>query len=162
EAEAARLQAESARAETERVAAFLTGLFRNADPGQSRGNEVTVREVLDRGAEQIRADLNEAPLVRARLLHTIGDVYWKLGLLPQALPLVQEGLSLREAELGPNHLDVATSLRLVAILETELGDREGAELHFRRVLAIREAAHGPDHLDVANSLGNLGYFLMEQ
>ncbi len=162
EAERARQQAELARAETERVVAFLAGLFRNADPGQSRGAAVTVREVLDRGAAQISADLNEAPLVRARLLHTIGDVYWKLGLVQEALPFVQEGLALREAELGPNHLDVATSLRLTAILATELGDRGQAEASFRRVLAIREAAFGPDHLDVANSLGNLGYFLMEQ
>jgi tetratricopeptide (TPR) repeat protein len=162
EAERARQAAEAARAETERVASFLASLFTAAAPEQTRGREVTARELLDRGAERIGQDLDEAPRVRARLLHTIAGVYQRLGLYREALPLAEQALELRTAELGEGDLAVAESLRLLAILHVELGDRDRAGELFRHVLELREAALGPEHPDVGDSLGNLGYFLMQQ
>ena len=162
DAEKARLAAEAARSETEKVAGFLVGLFSEASPEQNRGVQVTARELLDRGATRIRGELGETPLVRARLLHTIAGVYQRLGLFREALPLAQEALGLRESALGGDDLLVAQSLRLLAIVEVELGDREAAGERFRRVLAIRERALGSDHPEVGDSLGNLGFFLMQQ
>lgn len=162
EAEKARAAAESARAETEKVADYLVSLFSEADPENSRGREVTARELLDRGAARIRGELDETPLVRARLLHTIAGVYQRLGLYNEARPLAVEALALREKELGANDLLVAQSLRMLAILEVELGDRDAAGERFRRVVEIREKALGPDHPDVGDALGNLGFFLMQQ
>ncbi len=162
EAERARVVAESARAETEKVADYLVSLFSEADPENSRGREITARELLDRGAARIRGELDETPLVRARLLHTIAGVYQRLGLYNEARPLAVEALALREKTLGANDLLVAQSLRMLAIIEVELGDRDAAGERFRRVVEIREKALGPDHPDVGDALGNLGFFLMQQ
>ena len=162
EADRARVAAEAARAETEKVASFLVGLFAEADPEKSRGREVTARELLDRGAEQIRGELDETPVLRARLLHTIAGVYQRLGLYNEARPLAMEALALRERELGADDLLVAQSLRLLGIIEVELGDRDAAGALFQRVLSIREKALGPDHPDVGDALGNLGFFYMQQ
>ncbi len=162
EAEQARLAAESARAETEKVADYLVGLFSEADPENSRGREITARELLDRGAARIRGELDETPVVRARLLHTIAGVYQRLGLYNEARPLAVEALALREKALGASDLLVAQSLRMLAIIEVELGDRDAAGERFRRVVEIREKALGPDHPDVGDALGNLGFFLMQQ
>ncbi len=48
-----------ARAEAEtadRTTRFMVSLFQLADPNENRGNAVTVKEVLDKGAQEIRND----------------------------------------------------------------------------------------------------------
>ncbi|MEJ2206007.1 MAG: serine/threonine-protein kinase [Gemmatimonadota bacterium] len=55
------------RDRAQQVVDFLVGLFANADPYRTRGEEITVREVLDQGAQRARAELAEQPLVQATL-----------------------------------------------------------------------------------------------
>ncbi len=64
-----------------------------------RGNSVTAREMLDRGAERIRGDLAEDPLVQAQLMRTMGEVYREMGLFAQAQPLLEQALSLQRVRL---------------------------------------------------------------
>jgi tetratricopeptide (TPR) repeat protein len=74
------------------------------------------------------------------------------------LPLREQlGLYL-EAELGPEHPDVAANLHGMVWTLEELGKIDEAERTCRRALAIREKALGPEHPDVAASLVALGYF----
>lgn len=75
-----------------RSAEFMTELFRIADPGESRGNSITVREVLDRGANSLRSDDSLAPEVRSHLLQTVGQVYRNLGLLEDSETLLREAV----------------------------------------------------------------------
>src|SRR5215510_12485633 len=92
-----------------RTADFLTGLFEVVDPGEARGNTVTAREILDRGAGRIQAELREEPEVRASLMGTMGVVYSRLGLYPAALPLLREALEERRRVLGGENELVAES-----------------------------------------------------
>lgn len=55
-------QAETA----DRVSELLVSLFRVSDPGESRGNTITAREILDVGSERISRELKDQPVVRAR------------------------------------------------------------------------------------------------
>ena len=99
-------QAEKARREAttaSRTSEFMTSLFAVADPGESRGNAVTARELLDRGATQINDELRGEPLVRAELMHTMGVAYSGLGLNDPALKLTAEALQERKRQLGRNH-----------------------------------------------------------
>ncbi|MEO1575960.1 MAG: serine/threonine-protein kinase, partial [Pseudomonadota bacterium] len=68
--ESTRAQQENARAQA--VVEFLVELFEETDPGNARGREVTVREVLDRGSERLATELPEQPLVKATLRETVG------------------------------------------------------------------------------------------
>ncbi len=151
--------ARQAQGETQEVVEFLVDLFEVNDPGSSRGDTITARELLDRGAEKIRARLGEQPLARARLLDTMGRVYQELELHEVAERLLREALAIREASLGPEHPEVGTSLDHLGDLQWLRGDYPGAEATLRRALAIREKAFAPEHLAVADVLDNLGSVL---
>ena len=80
-------QVEAAKAQ--QVAAFLQDLFEVSSPSQSRGETVTARELLDRGAERLDADLADQPEVRATMYDVVGSVYRELGLYDDAASLLQ-------------------------------------------------------------------------
>ncbi len=100
--EARALEAESTaqdEAETaKQVSEFLIELFQVSTPGEAGSDEITAREILDRGAERIVQDQDIPPVVRARLMGTLGMVYRGLGLFDQAFPLLEEALRPVEPE----------------------------------------------------------------
>jgi serine/threonine protein kinase len=151
ERDRANREAESAK----QVSEFLVGLFKVSDPSEARGNTITAREILDRGSARIGHELQDQPLVHARMMGTIGNVYNSLGLGKEATPLLEGALHIREKTLGPNHLDVAQSLYDLAWGHWD----EGGLALFRRSLEIREKALGPDHPDVAYCLWGIGVCL---
>ncbi len=155
ERDRANLQARAA----ERVAEFLVGLFEVADPGEARGNTITARELLDRGAQRVERELRDDPLVRATMMDTIGRVYQNLGLYEPARPLLENALDTRRELLGEGHPDAVLSLNNVAWLLESAGNYEAAEPYYRRVLELRRTTLGDDHLQVATSLNNLGLLL---
>ena len=65
---------------SKRVSDFLVELFRVSDPDKARGETITAREILDRGAERIDQELDDEPEVQAQLMDTMGLVYRSLGL----------------------------------------------------------------------------------
>ncbi len=140
---------------SKQVSGFLVGLFKVSDPSEARGNSITAREILDRGAEKIEIELKGQPLVQARLMGTMGNVYVSLGLYEKAEMLLENALKIRESRLPRGHPDVATALNNLALLYKNQGRYRAAEPLYQRALAIREKVLGPDHLDVATSLNNL-------
>jgi tetratricopeptide (TPR) repeat protein len=78
------------RAAADRTARFMISLFELADPGENRGDTVTVREVLDRGAAEIGNAMKDQPAVRADLLTAMGQAYSGLGLYDPAKTLLAE------------------------------------------------------------------------
>ena len=99
-----------------------------------------------------------APLQQAKLGDAIGRWFYNAGGISnwnQALPLHERALAIRDAQLGPDHPDTATSLNNLALLHKAMGDHAKALPLYERALAIREAQLGPDHPDTAKSLNNL-------
>lgn len=138
------------------VSSFLVDLFRTADPSRTRGATITAREILDRGAAQVRGELAGQPLVQARLMDTLGRVYDSLGLYDQAQPMLETALDTRRRLLGPNHLDVASTLAAIGTMAFHQGEFVKAKSLMEQGLAIREKMLGPANLDVAASLHSLG------
>lgn len=93
------------------------------------------------GATQRERRLPPAKLDRARY--------------PEAVPLFQQALYLREQLLGSEHTLVATSLNKLATLYAEQGKYGEAEPLFQRALRIWERQLGPEHPDVARALNKL-------
>lgn len=145
-----------ARDEAEEVTKLLVELFEVSDPGTARGRNVTAREILDRGAERIGAELEDRPRIRARLLVTIGEVYRQLGLYEQAAPLLEEALEMRRELFGERSLEVADSLYQLGRLKNAVGRYEEAEEFYRPSLELREELLGPDHPRVAEVLTSRG------
>ncbi len=147
-------------AKAEQVSRFLEGLFESNDPDNARGEEVTGRELLERGLAQ--ADrLSGDPVMQAQLLATIGRVYESLGEFAKARPPVERALQLREAALGATHLDVAESRRRLGVLLRHLGDRSGSERELRRALEIDRPQQPAGGVALAADLHELGHTLVE-
>jgi serine/threonine-protein kinase len=119
-----------------RVADFLADVFRAPNPERSRGSEVTARELLERGAERISAELGDDPALRLRLQRVIADTYRSLGLFKQAEALLSEALQAADdsargallSDLGWVHAfqgrfeDSAARLRQAVELERAVGN----------------------------------------
>jgi non-specific serine/threonine protein kinase/serine/threonine-protein kinase len=118
----------------ERVSAFLVGLFQSSDPEQAQGDQATAQELLERGVERLRGELTEEPLIRARLLHTLGNVQRSLGRYEQARGLLEEAVELRRQERGPAHPEVLDTLVPLANTYDQLGLFERAEQTHRTIL----------------------------
>jgi tetratricopeptide (TPR) repeat protein len=96
EAERQRALAEQKTLTAERTADFMISLFRVSDPSEARGNAVTAREILDRGARQIDQSLRDEPQVRADLSVVLGEVYTGLGLYTSAHGLLAKAGTIAE------------------------------------------------------------------
>ncbi len=155
----ARTAEAQARAEAEtasQVSAFLVDLFKINEPGESRGNAVTARELLDKGAARIEGELAEQPAVRARLLDAIGRAYDELGLFDPAEAASERELAAQIAAHGRNHPAVAGSLSTLAKVQMDKGNYEKSRQLVQQALAIQERAFGEESLEVAGSLSQLG------
>jgi serine/threonine-protein kinase len=143
------------------VRTFLVEMFEEADPSRTRGEQVTVREILDRGADRIERELAGQLEIRAELMELIGTLYGTLGLYDRAQALLRESLALRRGLYGDRHAEVAGSLNELGGILRETGDYDGAEPLFRESIAIcrplREGAC-PKH---EMTLSNLGLLLSE-
>ena len=144
-------EAEAAR----EVSDFLIDQFEVSDPGVIRGESVTAREILERSVARLYG-LRAQPLVRARLMQTIGRAYTKLGLYDEALPLLSGSVEAREEQLGVSHPVVASSLTDLALLKMEMGAFAEADTLFTDAMTIVESQQDPDELELAKILNNLG------
>ena len=154
-----RARAEAVKAE--QVKSFVAGLFEVADPEESRGAEISARELLDRGWARIEDELSGQPDVQVDLLDTVGEIYRKLGLFDRAGPLLERALEGARG-LGDGRDPLLTrTLRSNGRLRRQLGDFEGAEALLREALELQRARPGPDDAEVAETLGELGKTLQQ-
>lgn len=138
------------------VSDFLVSLFEVSDPSESKGNSITAREILDRGAQKMEKEMAGQPLIKARLMDTMGQVFQSLGLFDQALPLMKSALQSRRTNLGNEHLDIAISMEHTGLVLIAKGDYAGAEPLLQEALAVRRRLLGKGHADVAAGLASLG------
>ena len=150
----ARREAETARQTT----GFLVDLFRTSDPSEARGNSVTAREMLDKGAARVETQLAKQPQVQATLLDTLGTAYMGLGLYGQAKPLLESAVAKRQALVPAEPADLALSLSHSGDLLTFRAEYPGAEAQYRRAIALQRSLP-PEQRDpaaLATSLYGLG------
>ncbi len=152
--------AQRERDAAEQVTGFLADMFQVSNPGVSRGETITARELLDAGAARIRGELADQPAIRARLMAVIGRVYLSLGLFDKARPLLEEALAMRRRLFeGEGHSELADSLDALGSLHRKQGRYEVAEPLIREALALRRQHLGNAHPDIAKSMNHLALLL---
>ena len=149
-------QADIERERSDQVSRFLLNLFRVSKPSTAQANAVTARELLDKGAADIRSGLGNQPAVQAQLMETMGEVYTNLGLLDQAQALLTDSLEARRRLLGPDHVEVAQSLARIGRLHMSQGKYQDALERHREALAIYRRQATPDLDAVSTALLNEG------
>jgi serine/threonine protein kinase/tetratricopeptide (TPR) repeat protein len=148
----ANAEAQAAREVTE----FLVSSFEVADPREARDEEVTARQILERGAEKIERELHDQPLLRAQMMDAIGRVYQNLGRYDRAEDMLRGALELQQVALGDRHADVAKSMSTLGwLLYYQEKWEEGLVLE-QRALEIQQDLLGSSHIDTAWSLYYLG------
>ena len=151
ERDRANLEAETSR----RVTEFMTGMFTIADPSEAKGNSITAREILDKASKEIDPGLEKDPLLQARMLDTMGNVYGALGLYLQSKPLLTKALDIRLRILGPQHPDTLLTMRHLAATLGDNGEFAEAEKINRQLLAIQKrvlASKDPERIKTMNNL----------
>ncbi len=138
------------------VQRFLVDLFSVSDPDEARGSTVTAREVLDRGAERIRGDLEAQPEARADLMETMADIYNRLGMNRKAAELARDALVFRREAGDRDPRGLARTLNLLGNILMDMGDMTESEKIYRESLELRRRVFGKDSLEVAQALNNLG------
>lgn len=169
EAERANQEAGRANQEAERanrkardsaeVANFLVELFDASDPTLTR-DELTARQLLDRGVERIQEELAGQPLTQAHLMGTLGRVYHNRGLFREADALFAGALERRQNALPADHADVATSHLDLADNLRVLGRTDEAMPHYERAVSARRVLFGEDSVELAQTLNNMALGLI--
>lgn len=165
---AALWQANQARQERDRaqieadkadqVSAFLEGLFDANDPARSLGEEITARQLLERGVTRAEG-LSNQPEVQTAMLNVMGRAYRNLGQYQKARPLLEQALVQRRQLHGDNHTNVAQSMNNLAMVLRRLGEYEEAEALYRESLQTYKNLYGEESAHAAISMNNLALAL---
>ncbi len=137
------------------VSRFLEQIFMAPDPVNARGLNITAREILERGAARINAELRARPAIRAALTETIGRVYFNLGEYKPAARMLEESLRLRTSLRGAEHSAIAATRNELAAVLIRTADYDRAGSLLQQALAYNREAHGDRDTTVAANLFNL-------
>lgn len=154
----ARIAAREA-AKAREVKDFVVGLFKVSDPAESRGREITARELLERGRQRVESALARQPEAQVELLHVLGDIHRELGLHEQAEALFRRAVDLARARYGDESLEVANELTDYGTALWAQGKYDQAERVLVKGLAIRRRELGREDPRLAETLSNLGAVL---
>ncbi len=144
----------------QRVIDLMTGMFEVADPNQSRGETITVREVLDRGVEQVKSGLDNDPAIKARLLNTVAQVFLSLGLTKRSVELYGQVLALQRSQAGTTASQLAQSLEGLGIAQIDIGNFPAAQASLTQALSTRRAM--PDLAAQHRAVTNLATAIIRQ
>jgi tetratricopeptide (TPR) repeat protein len=130
----AEAEAETAKQTTQ----FLVDLFKISDPSEARGNTVTAREMLDKGAARIDRDLAQQPAIQATLMDTLGTVYMGLGLYGQARPLL-DGAVAKRRQFAADPSALSASLSHLGEVQLLQANYPISERNYREAIAYQSA-----------------------
>jgi serine/threonine protein kinase/Tfp pilus assembly protein PilF len=153
----ARLEAETAS----RTVDFLTGIFEVNDPSEGRGNSVTARELLDKGAKDVVSRLTDQPALQSRLMVTMGNVYKQLGLYPPAREILQRAVEVREQAADTSGADKSNALDALGDVLRQTSDRKRALEVLTRAVELSRSDPATTEASRASAVNNLGLVLHE-
>ncbi len=137
----ARQQARASQA----VQAFLLSLFTASDPELARGKDIGAKELLDRGSRRLDTELQDQPVVLARLHHAIGGIYVQLGSNVSARIHLEKSLRLFRSQGLEGSEDAIEALFNLTEVFDEEARFEEARAASDRCLALAERHFGPNH-----------------
>lgn len=144
-----------ARDRANRIAEFMTGMFKVSDPGERVGSAVTAREVLDQAAKDISAGLAKDPEEQGRMMYVMGVAYLNLGLYSRAQSLLEGSVKLESAALGPDHQETLLATQQLGWTLFQEGHLADAERLQRKVYDARQRVLGPDNDDTLSITSDL-------
>ena len=150
-------QTERERNRAEAVSGWLLELFELPAPSRARGEKVTARELLDKGAKTITEDLSSSPLLQAELMGTMGRTYAQLGLYREGIALLQRSITLHRRITEPDLETLVFHLQELSEALTATGEYRRAQVLGREALALSQRVQTKDTLAQAEAMALLGH-----
>jgi serine/threonine protein kinase/tetratricopeptide (TPR) repeat protein len=138
----ARNEAVREAARTRRIQQFTETLFEGGDRSAGPAKDMLVTQLLERGRDEA-ASLNHDPEMQADMQETLGTIYYKLGRLDAAEPLLTSSLDVRRHETTADGDKVANTFVALSRLRRDQGQLDEAEKLARE--AIQLEADRPSH-----------------
>lgn len=145
------------RDRADRIADFMTGIFKISDPNEHAGQAVTAREVLDKASRDIRNNLSNDPQLRAQMLHVMGRAYLNVGLFSRAELLFKEGIQASQSIGDQNSRDTLGMTHDLAWAVLQEGRVAEAESMERKLLETERRVLGPEHGDTLATVEELAF-----
>jgi tetratricopeptide (TPR) repeat protein len=152
-------------ATSDRTTQFMVGLFQLADPDENRGNAITVKEVLDKGAREIQSaagskGLEQDPRVRAELLTAMGQAYTGLGLYKPAEALLTQAQNDVQSPSVSDETRVRTLVANGSTLNAD-GDYDNAAKSLESAVALARKTLAPSNPLRSSALTELADLLIQ-
>ncbi len=140
----AEARAEAEAMTLEAVNTFLLhDLLEAASPTVAQGRPLTVEQVFELAADRVGDRFARRPLVEARILETISDVFVELGRYPEAVQSIQRAYELRHEQLGRDDEQTLTAQVKLGIALAWAGKLDEAERANAEALAGLIRVLGP-------------------
>lgn len=137
------------------IAKFLEDIFTSPDPANTRGLDITAKEILAAGAQRITTELADRPEIQSSLMETIGRVYLNLGEYTPSIDMLERSLELRIQALGENHPSVAQAKNDLAEALIRKAEYARARTLLEESLEQNRREQGAASQQVAQNLYNL-------
>lgn len=135
---------------SEQVVDFMLGMFEAGEPRLEQGDQVTARELLDRGLEEANM-LDNQPELQANMFNVIGRVYIGLGQYNSAAEVLVEAVEIQRHK-SDDDIQIAKYLTDLAVAYTRLGRYERAYSTHSEALDLVTQHYGKDHPEVAKTM----------
>ncbi|MCA9284238.1 MAG: serine/threonine protein kinase, partial [Phycisphaerales bacterium] len=122
-----RLAAEAEAAIARSVSEFLSNMLVSADPEQSLGESLTVRDVVDAAAAGVDGAFPGQPSVESSVRGTLGATYRGLGLFEKAEHQLEQAARLATSAFGPDDPRTIAANRVLGMVLTDQGRFDEAE-----------------------------------
>ena len=147
------------------VTKFLTeDLLGAAEPSAEvgKGKDVLLREVMDASSPAIGRKFSDQPEAEAKIRHTLGETFEKLGQYDKAELHMRRALDLRRRTLGDDHPDTRLSITYLGVVFLRQGKFGEAEKFLREAVErSRRVLNELDHAALV-SITSLGDLLQSQ
>ncbi len=145
------------------VSAFLLDMLAASNPATARGQELSVRELLDQAADRTGSTtLAREPDVRSAVEAVIGRTYFALGLNEKARAHLDTAIALRRRISGTRDLTGAMTTADLGRVSFATGQYAVAEQQLTQALAIMRSALPANDDRVTSAIGTLASVRQQQ
>ena len=133
------------RDRADRIAEFMTSMFKVADPSEARGNSITAREILDKSSSEIDTGLANDPQLQVRLMGTMGEVYTNLGLYSKAQKTLEGAVAAAHRLGDTSDASAFNSANMLSYVMIQQGRSADAEKMLRETIDSEQRRLGREH-----------------
>jgi serine/threonine protein kinase/tetratricopeptide (TPR) repeat protein len=139
---------------------FLTELLTSVEPAEQRGKEVMVKELIDRGVDQLAASPPKHSVAEASLRFTFARAYASLGQWPKSRDQLLLASRAYESARGSDYIGTLKTRSNLGKAYAELGELDLAEKTLKDIIPRLQRSLGQEHDEVLTAQADLGQVLI--